>query len=350
MISTVYVNPAGGQSFGGVRNGVWILLGLALPLLPGCKSSFEPTELTGFPVAPGTPAVASRPPANNSGSSGIKMKGDPGGPAPATPPPTSSTPTPEMVCNSMIDIVAAKQAGGVDANMRRQAMDMCLESMRPEQASRGAQWTPMANCIIAARSDADIDECDRRFPKGSGSSTGGITMKGGGAAPGGASGSSTSDGSASEEEMIAFLKSLFLTSGEVPAGLESMGEPTLQAAEQGDHIVGVAIWLNPNNDTKIAALLDTRYVFGTEQEAKTWLDNNHSRLGDGYSLVKGAPKVGQDCRVYSGSKDGVSSYMYLFRVGQIVMHMFVTQGKGAGSLKAKDVAPYAKTAAARLNG
>ncbi|MCA9698088.1 MAG: hypothetical protein KC431_11235 [Myxococcales bacterium] len=84
-------------------------------------------------------------------------------------------PTPNDVCTHLFRMAAA-DAGQPDAQVDQQIIGECIAELEAEVPIRGPQgWAGVANCVVGAQTEADIDACDSAYPlpAGSGSTSDG---------------------------------------------------------------------------------------------------------------------------------------------------------------------------------
>lgn len=143
-----------------------------------------------------------------------KRGGDSNEPEPAAGPyvESSPTPTPEDVCRRLSELALA-DIGPVDPSIQQETIAMCAEQMRGEQQARTPEsWDGVARCVVAARTDADIDRCDQLYPP-----------------PGGAAPSQPGTGGAQEEEVCANMLAVFAV--EIAMEAQDAGEPVPELTE-----------------------------------------------------------------------------------------------------------------------
>jgi len=71
---------------------------------------------------------------------------------------------PIELCEHLARMVAA-EAGVAGQPIDPQMMADCETELSMEAALRGTDnWNAIAACVLASRNDADLDQCDRRFP------------------------------------------------------------------------------------------------------------------------------------------------------------------------------------------
>jgi hypothetical protein len=92
---------------------------------------------------------------------------------------------------------------------------------------------------------------------------------------------------------------------------------------------GLALW-EGGFDRTIYRLVDIRYVFPTENEAKAYHADELFAKSEGQPEIPDAPKVGDECSVFGGNVKlmGVSlnHYYYIFRVQNVVVKLYACQG------------------------
>ena len=102
---------------------------------------------------------------------------------------------------------------------------------------------------------------------------------------------------------------------------------------------GFQVWLA--DDTRpVWRLVDIRFVFPDVERAAAYHAERLLANSEGNPPVAGAPVAGQDCHVFGGTQDiglvdrTMTMYFYVFRVGAVVVKLFVAQG-----LRASDPLP-----------
>jgi hypothetical protein len=118
---------------------------------------------------------------------------------------------------------------------------------------------------------------------------------------------------------------------------------------------GLALW-EGGFDQTILRLVDIRWVFPTESEAKAYLSARIQASSEGQPRIPAAPAVGAECAVFGGTIDVVGKplthYYYIFRVQNVVVKLYVAQGPDAigprERLTPEKVAEIAKACVQRI--
>lgn len=97
---------------------------------------------------------------------------------------------------------------------------------------------------------------------------------------------------------------------------------------------GMAIWMAPATSAPVWRLCDIRWVFPDDAAAQRYLDASWKGISEGQPEVKGDVGVA-GARIFGGtSKDPIfgletTQYFVAFRVGRVVVKLFVAQGPEA---------------------
>lgn len=101
----------------------------------------------------------------------------------------------------------------------------------------------------------------------------------------------------------------------------------------GGVAAGMRIWMD-EADRPVWRLVDVRWTFPDAERAAGYHEARLVANSEGATPVPGAPTVGAECHVF-GMSVGVTAYYYLFRVGAVVVKLFVARGPQA----ARDLTP-----------
>ena len=115
----------------------------------------------------------------------------------------------------------------------------------------------------------------------------------------------------------------------------------------------MTVWNGPR-DAAIHRLVDIRWVFPTPQAATAYHHQTMFANAEMMPEVQGAPRVGTDCRVFGGLFEplgpgtGITSYFYLFTVGNVVVKLYAADFDGK-SLRPDLVTPIAQSIVRRIS-
>lgn len=134
---------------------------------------------------------------------------------------------------------------------------------------------------------------------------------------------------------------LFLDAHEVPPALRRVQDTRLQRpddddafAELGGLASGFAAWQGDQDQT-VARIVDIRILFPRADDAARYHERRLTHNSEGRPEIAGVPGVGDECRVFGGTDrlqalPGVTvemtAFFYIFRVGRVVVKLFVMQG------------------------
>jgi hypothetical protein len=155
---------------------------------------------------------------------------------------------------------------------------------------------------------------------------------------------------------------LFLEAVDFTAPMRMVQDTRLQGPDPRDDwfakyqgiLTGFRVWMA--SDAVIWRLVDIRTVFPTTWQASAWHAEALLYNSESMSPVDKAPAVGKECRVFGGAAPdllGVGSklthFYYLFRVGRVVVKLYVAQGNDSTiALTPKHVAEIADRIVARI--
>lgn len=92
---------------------------------------------------------------------------------------------------------------------------------------------------------------------------------------------------------------------------------------------GLALW-EGGFDQTIWRLVDIRWVFPTERDARAYHKATVHASSEGQPKVSGAPAIGTDCAVFGGTTNisgkPLTHYYYIFCVQNVVVKLYVAQG------------------------
>lgn len=151
----------------------------------------------------------------------------------------------------------------------------------------------------------------------------------------------------------------YLDQTDVGPTLRHVQDSRIQPADPDDDIfarlggrrTGLSVWL-ANFDQPVWRMVDIRFLFADANQAAEY---HHERLtanSEGHPAVAQFSAVGQECHVFGGT-DTVSApgganmpltcYFYVFRVGRVVVKLFVAQGPQTGKQLTPDhLVPFAR--------
>ena len=157
---------------------------------------------------------------------------------------------------------------------------------------------------------------------------------------------------------------LFLTAADLP-GMQMTQDSRHAGADPGDAPYaahhgqggGMAVWM-AEGDAPAWRLVDIVWVFPSADDAKGFHQEDLARNSEGAPEILGAPKIGDECRVYGGTRmqpllgADMTDYYYIFRTGRVVHKLYVAESPNvaAGTLKAADVAAIAARVQVRSAG
>jgi hypothetical protein len=125
------------------------------------------------------------------------------------------------------------------------------------------------------------------------------------------------------------------------------------ATQQGI-LSGLAVWSGPP-DAALGRIVDVRWTFPSGKQARRYLRDNLARLSERQRPLPDAPLVGADGQVFGGSLPNpfslrVVHYIYLFRVGNVVIKLYAAQGHAArqAALTPERIVPVAQAIVQRI--
>jgi hypothetical protein len=111
----------------------------------------------------------------------------------------------------------------------------------------------------------------------------------------------------------------------------------------------------PMTAAPVGLLIDIRWLFPDERLAQAYHLVMLNINSEGTPLAPDAPRAGQDRVVFRGTREAepgnsLTAYLYLFRVGNVVVKLFAAYGQWApdNSLTSEPVAQIATRAASRI--
>ena len=158
---------------------------------------------------------------------------------------------------------------------------------------------------------------------------------------------------------------LFLTATDFKPRMRHVQDSRLQGPDPVDIyfakyqgiLTGFSAWMSSPTAT-IWRIVDIRTVFPTAWQASGWHAEAVDYNSESTQPVAKAPAVGQECRVFGGLGPDVlrlgvrlNAFVYLFRVGRVVVKLFAAQGTDATTrLTPAHVADVALRVVARIEG
>ena len=135
-----------------------------------------------------------------------------------------------------------------------------------------------------------------------------------------------------------FLR-LFLESAELPAALKLVQDSRMRGPDPQDGWFGTCLgqfsgmnaWEDPTYRGAVQRLVDIRWVFPTAEQAANYHKHTLNTNCEGMPYLPQAPAVGQECYAFGGQQElsglaKMTSFMYLFRVGCVVVKVYAAQG------------------------
>ncbi len=135
-----------------------------------------------------------------------------------------------------------------------------------------------------------------------------------------------------------FLR-LFLESAELPAALKLVQDSRMRGPDPQDGWFGTCLgqfsgmnaWEDPTYRSAVQRLVDIRWVFPTAEQAASYHKHTLNTNCEGMPYLPQAPAVGQECYAFGGQQElsglaKITSFMYLFRVGCVVVKVYAAQG------------------------
>ena len=117
---------------------------------------------------------------------------------------------------------------------------------------------------------------------------------------------------------------------------------------------GKAMWMG-NPASPVGLLIDIRWLFPDEQQALAYHLVMLNINSEGTPVAPNAPPAGQECVVFGGTRElepgnSLTAFLYLFRVGNVVVKLFAAHGQWAAdnSLTPEAVGHIAARAASRI--
>lgn len=132
---------------------------------------------------------------------------------------------------------------------------------------------------------------------------------------------------------------LFLDASDLPSDLRPVQDSRGRGADPQDtwfvecqgEASGMMAWQAPIDST-VQRLVDIRWVFPDETCASNYHQQTLTTNCEGLPQLPQASTLGAECHVFGGKVDfgagSVTSYMYIFRVGRVVIKLYVAQGEG----------------------
>lgn len=135
---------------------------------------------------------------------------------------------------------------------------------------------------------------------------------------------------------------LFLTRSDLPrmrrvqdTRMKGPSPSDRQFARQQGVSTGFAVWMGRRN-ARLWRVVDVRWVFPSPKLARRYLRRSLRRNSERMRPVDDAPEVGADSRLFGGRQRSrlglaLTHYIYLFRVGNVVVKLYGAQGmRGRG--------------------
>lgn len=137
----------------------------------------------------------------------------------------------------------------------------------------------------------------------------------------------------------------------------SVPDPDDQAfARLHGSYTGLSAWQAGFEQT-IWRIVDIRFLFGNQEDAANYHRERLEANSEGHPPLPNAPAVGEDCSVFGGTESlqvgdmavTLTAFYYIFRVGRMVVKLFVAQGQEAtDSLTPERVVPLAERIVYRI--